>query len=229
MTTGHEWNGIKELNTPVPRAVWFFLIVSFLFALGYWLLMPAWPTGQHLHQGPARQATSAGWYRKGQPGCRGAIGMDQQDRCDWTIDQIRADQALMESVREDGHRLFGDNCAACHGVDATGGTGFPNLTDNDWLWGGNPEAIAQTIKAGINSSDPKRRGSARCWPSAATGCSTMTPFSHVTDYVMSLSDPALARGRTARSVMAGAAVFAANCVVCHGADGRGNQAWARPT
>jgi cytochrome c oxidase cbb3-type subunit III len=139
LTTGHEWNGITELNTPVPRAVYFFLTVASLFSLGYWVLMPAWPLGDT--------------YTKG------LLGNDQRkivaaslkaaalDRDTWTkkiADQsysaIQASPALMADVRETGHALFGNNCAACHGVDAKGGPGFPNLTTSSWLWGGKPLA-----------------------------------------------------------------------------------------
>src|SRR5215472_5265216 len=114
MTTSHEWNGIKELNTRVPRAVYFFLAVTATFSVIYWLLMPAWPLG---------------WsYTKG------LLGIDQREavtealqqaaaaRAPWTkrietqsFAEIEADPDLMRDVRETGHRLFGDNCAACHG------------------------------------------------------------------------------------------------------------------
>lgn len=226
-TTGHEWNGIKELNTPVPRAVWFFLILSALFAVGYWILMPAWPLGRtYTH---------------------GLLGVDQrttvtrivkraaQERSAWTgriaaldYNQIRADPALMKIVREDGHRLFGDNCAACHGVNATGGKGFPNLIDKDWLWGGSPETIAQTIAVGVNSSKSKDTRVSQMLAFGHDGILDNNAVLAVTDYVLSLSDPAHALGRTAQSVAAGQAVFAANCVACHGPEGRGNQALGVP-
>ena len=114
LTTGHEWNGIKELNTPVPRPVYFFLIVTALFSVGYWMLMPAWPLGTT--------------YTKG------LLGIDQrttvteslkQAALDARLDradrgrELRADPgrpALMEIVRQTGRTLFGDNCAACHGA-----------------------------------------------------------------------------------------------------------------
>jgi len=150
LTTGHEWNGIKELNTPVLRAVYFFLSIAFVFSLGYWVLMPAWPLGAS--------------YTKG------LLGVDQHnilqdslkkaalDRSEWTkqieaksYQEIRADPALMAAARETGRTLFGDNCAVCHGLNARGGYGFPNLTTSSWLWGGDPEAIAETIRVGINS------------------------------------------------------------------------------
>jgi len=226
MMTGHEWNGIKELNTPVPRAVWLFLLATGLFSLVYWVLMPAWPIGTT--------------YTKG------LLGVDQRaivtqkvdaaaaDRAHWTrqiatkdVSAIRADPALLAFIRQDGHRLFGDNCAACHGINATGGAGFPDLTDRDWLWGGDAATIAHTIDVGVNSP-----------ASPATRVSQMLAFGRdgildndavlaVANYVKSLSDPAWAKGKAAM-ISTGQAIFAANCTVCHGPDGRGNQQLGAP-
>src|SRR5215470_4926434 len=114
MLTGHEWNGITELNTPVPRAVYFFLIVTAMFSVGYWILMPAWPIGST--------------YTKG------LLGIDQRtsvaeslrqaalDRATWVtriensdFAQIQTDPRLMDVVRQTGRTLFGDKCAVCHG------------------------------------------------------------------------------------------------------------------
>ncbi|NML91298.1 cytochrome-c oxidase, cbb3-type subunit III [Sphingobium sp. TB-6] len=220
MTTGHEWNGIKELNTPVPKAVWFFLIVTALFSLGYWVLMPAWPLGKTY--------------------TRGLLGSDQKDivatrvaeardaRSAWTrqvatmnYDQIRADPALMTLVREDGHRLFGDNCAACHGMNAKGNGGFPDLTDRDWLWGGTPDAIAHTIAVGVNSPASKETRVSQMLSFGKDGILDNDAVLAVADYVKTLSDPAWAKGKAA-SVTKGREVFATNCVACHGDQGRGN-------
>ena len=133
-TTGHEWNGITELNTRVPRAVWFFVIVTHLWALAVWVLMPAWPL-----------VTT---YTKG------ILGVDQQKqveervveanaaRANWAqqiaalpAENILSDPELMPRVTGTVNQLFGDNCASCHGQNAGGGPGFPSLIDDAWLWG----------------------------------------------------------------------------------------------
>ena len=156
LTTGHEWNGIKELYTPVPRVVIFFLVVGALFAVGYWILMPAWPLGRTYTKGllgidqraiVERQVEEASAER--------AAWTQQIDTMDFAA--IKADPALMEDVRDAGRTLFGDNCAVCHGTRGTGGKGFPDLTAGAWLWGGDPETVAETLRVGINSSHDETR------------------------------------------------------------------------
>ena len=224
-TTGHEWNGIKELNTPVPTPVWFFLIVTGLFALGYWILMPAWPTGAS--------------YTKGLLGTSDQQRVQAQReqsalaRSDWlkqveatSYAQLLADSAATARIRSEGARLFADNCAACHGIDGHGGKGFPNLADRDWLWGGSPDLVAETIRVGVNSAHPNTRVSEMIGFGTG-GILDSTQVANATDYVLSLSDPAVARSKP-NSVRGGKAVFEANCAVCHGADGRGNQSLGVP-
>lgn len=227
MTTGHEWNGIKELNTPVPRAVWFFLIVTALFSLGYWVLMPAWPLGRTYTKGLLDRDQKAQVAKR--------VDAAAAARLLWTkriatlgYDQIRGDAALMAYVREDGHRLFGDNCAACHGMTATGNPGFPNLIDKDWLWGGSPDALAHTIAVGVNSPASKNTRVSQMLAFGKDGILDNDAVLAVTDYVKTLSDPAWAKGKPV-SVGKGREVFATNCVVCHGEQGHGNQQLGAPS
>ena len=220
MMTGHEWNGIEELDTPVPRVVLFFLAVTTLFAIGYWIAMPAWPLG---------------WtYTKG------LLGIDQRnivtkqveaartERAQWMdkigaedFAAIKADPDLMQRVELVGHRLFTDNCAACHGVHATGGPGFPNLTAKAWLWGGTPDKIAETIKVGINSTNNDTRIS-QMQGFGTAGTLDQKQVVNVVAYVRSLSADA---GEVAdvESIKAGKEIFATNCVSCHGEDAKGKQ------
>ena len=225
LTTGHEWSGIKELNTPVPRPVYFFLTLAFLFSVGYWILMPAWPLGVT--------------YTKG------LLGIDQRnvvaaslkeaalDRSVWTkkietetYAAIQSDPKLMEIIREDGHTLFGNNCAACHGIDAKGGPGFPNLTTSSWLWGGKPEDIFNTIRVGINSAHKDTHVSQM--PAFGRDQMLQRPdILKVATFVYSLSNPG-AKNIDPNTVEAGKKVFAANCVACHGDDAKGNPELGAP-
>lgn len=226
LTTGHEWNGIKELNTPVPRAVYFFLLIAFLYSVGYWILMPAWPLGVS--------------YTKG------LLGLDQRNIVQDSLKQaalsrnvwakqietksyqdIQADPALMKIVRTTGRTLFGDNCAVCHGLDAKGGTGFPNLTTASWLWGGDPDAIAETIRVGINSPHPDSRTS-QMPAFGHDGIIKPAEVDKVVAFVRSLSDPSTAKTAKSGDVEAGKEVFAANCAACHGEDAKGKSDMGAP-
>ena len=217
-TTGHEWNGIKELNTRVPWPVWTFLILTFGFSVVWWILMPAWPLGTTYSKGllgvDVRQVVSA------------SLKSAAEERAAWTsqIDQkdyaaIQADDALMKDVRATGRALFGANCAACHGLAARGGPGFPNLTDHDWLWGGTPEAISETIRVGVNSEDPDSRVS-QMPPWGSNGALDRPSLLAVVSYVHSLSHPGA--GADAAQLAAGKEVFAKNCAACHGPEAKGN-------
>jgi cytochrome c oxidase cbb3-type subunit 3 len=132
----------------------------------------------------------------------------------------------METVRQTGRALFGDNCAACHGREATGNKGFPNLTTPSWLWGGSPEAIAETIRVGINSTHPDSRSSQM----PAFGRDGVLPrgdVENVVAYVKSLSAPESARGHEV-AVAAGRKVFANTCAACHGEQATGNPELGTP-
>lgn len=225
MTTGHEWNGITELNSPVPTPVWIALTCAVAFAVLYWLLMPTLPLGRSHTKGllgdNQRQIVAR------------AVKQAALDRAVWSsriekesFAQIQKDPALMEAVRETGHRLFGDNCAACHGRHAQGGPGFPNLTTNSWLWGGTPEAIFETIRVGINSANPDTHTSQM----PAFGKDGMLPpaeIDKVVAFVYSLSHPH-DKDLDPAKVAAGKAVFAANCASCHGEDAKGNSEMGTP-
>lgn len=223
-TTGHEWNGIKELNTPVPKAVYFFLATTFIFAVGYWVLMPAWPTGKEYTKG------LLGFDDKAR-----VIESVQQaavDRAVWTAQvekeepaAILANTTLMARVRQTGSTLFGDNCAVCHGLDAKGGKGYPNLVGATPLWGSDPAALMETIRVGINGQHPETR-TAQMLAFGKDGMIPIADVRNVVAYVRSLS---AAPGTVpADKVEAGKAVFDANCASCHGETGKGNVEMGAP-
>jgi cytochrome c oxidase cbb3-type subunit 3 len=220
-TTGHEWNGIKELDTPIPRGVLMFLIATHLWAIAYWFFMPSWPLGSTYAKGllgfDQRQTVNA------------SVIKGQAVRGTWThrietedYASILKDEGLMRYVRATGHRLFGDNCAACHGRDAKGRANYPNLTDDDWIWGGDPEMIEQTMRVGVNSSNPESRASQM----PAFGRDDMLTgdqVKSVASYVFSLSHPDYASPGTKDAIAAGQEVFKTTCVACHGDDAKGNR------
>lgn len=213
-TTGHNWNGIRELNTPFPRIVIWALVLTFAYSLIAWVLLPAWPTGRSatrgilgLHQG---EVAMQGFERLEKIR---APWMDRFEKVD-DLEAVAADEALLATAMPAARRLFEDNCAACHGTRGTGGPGFPNLADSDWLWGGTLADIAETIRVGINST------------SSDTRVSQMMAFGRdgvlERDVVQGLADfvVALPTGK-ADEHGAAAKEFAENCASCHGENGKG--------
>lgn len=214
-TTGHEWNGIKELNTRVPRAIWWAIGLTHLWALIIWLLLPAWPT--------------VSTYTTGLLGVDQRIEVEQSvaaariERSDWisqiehaNVGEILSNPELMSRVSDAAPAIFGDNCAGCHGTAATGGPGFPSLVDNAWLWGSEPDFIEETIRVGINASHPETRFSEML----AFGRDQMLSTAEiraVARYVAELSVPTLAESNNPE----GAEIFAGTCAGCHGEAGSG--------
>lgn len=225
-TTGHEWNGIKELDTPVPRGVLIFLIVTHIFAVLWWILMPTWPFGTTYTKGllqtdqrkaVERQLVDAAAQR--------ASWMDRIESASYG--EIQADEQLMSIVRSTGHQLFGDNCAACHGIDGRGRANYPNLADDDWLWGGGPKTIAETTRVGINSEHPDSRF-AQMPSFGRDGTLDRDQVRMAAAYVYSLSNPDYSTAENIESIESGQEVFLANCATCHGEDARGKQDLGAP-
>ncbi len=209
-TTGHDWNGIRELNTPFPKFVLLILLATFLYSVAAWILLPAWPTGRDYTRGllglDQGQAAVKGFEELGSLRQGWLARFDRPD-----FAALAADPPLMAGAMPAAARLFGDTCAACHGAGGTGGPGFPVLADHYWLWGGDPETVAETIRAGINSTDPDTRyaempsfaGLAREDRAALAGFVASLP-SGKADW----NGPA-------------ATLFTDNCAACHGDAGEG--------
>lgn len=221
-TTGHEWDGITELDTPLPR--WWLIIFygCIAFSIVYWILMPAWPLVTSYTPGVLHFSERA----KVQADLDQLNTLRQAGEArltNATVQQIEADPNLRNYAAAVGKATFGDNCAVCHGRDAKGGKGYPNLDDDVWLWGGSLDDIQRTITYGVRSGDPNARTSQM----PAFGADGMLPAAQIddlTEYVVSLSH----RQADAAAVQRAAPLFAANCAVCHGANGTGNQMLGAP-
>jgi len=219
-TTGHEWNGIRELDTPVPRGILLFLIVTHIWAVGWWFFAPTWPLGTTYTKGllDIDQRTTV----------EERVVEGQQARQDWIsriesepYDQILADESLMQIVRSSGRQLFGDNCAACHGRDARGRANYPDLTDGDWIWGSGPEAIEQTMRVGVNTEHPESRvGQMPAF--GRDGMLERDQVRAVAAYVYSLTHPEFSTPDNIERIEAGQQVFAETCSACHGEAGEGS-------
>lgn len=214
-TTGHEWDGIKELNTPLPRWWLWVFYATIIWSVFYWVLMPAWPTLSGYTPGLLEHSQRAD-VAKAVDALRDARSDKAQALAAASLPEIVNDPDLLAFAMAAGRSAFGDNCATCHGSGAQGAVGYPNLNDDAWIWGGRLEDITLTLQHGIRSDDPDTRLSMM----PAFGRDDILPRDQIEDlasYVVSLSgreaDPA--------AVERAAPVFAEQCAICHGEDGKG--------
>jgi cytochrome c oxidase cbb3-type subunit III len=221
-TTGHEWDGLKELNRPLPNWwVWTFWI-TFIWSIGYWIAMPAWPLLSGYTMGWLGDSSRKNALDAVQAG-KDRFKAENDQLAQMDIKNIIADEKLNAFAVNGGKVIFGDNCAPCHGGGAQGGPGFPSLRDNDWIWGGKIDDVIKTVTVGVRSGADGERNNAM----PRFGLDKMLTedqISDVADYVLSLS------GTTgdAAKIEKGKVVFADNCVACHGEGGKGNQELGAP-
>jgi cytochrome c oxidase cbb3-type subunit 3 len=222
-TTGHEWDGIKELNTPLPRWWIITFYITIVWAIGYWIVYPAWPmlwghtTGILHYSSRAEVAVELANLEKIRGDKMVALGAA-------SLADIEKDPALLALARARGKTVFGDNCAPCHGSGGAGAKGYPNLNDDDWLWGGTLDQIMQTIQFGARSGHEKTH-EGQMLAFGKDGTLKKDQIVTVANYVRSLSGLSTAKGYDAS---AGAKIFAENCAVCHGDAGKGNQELGAP-
>jgi cytochrome c oxidase cbb3-type subunit 3 len=202
----HVWDGdLVELNNPLPRWWLNMFYITLYFSIGYLALYPGLGTFKGL-----LEWTSTGQYEREIDIADAKYGPLFKKFQEMPIVAVAADP----EARRMGERLFVNYCATCHGSDARGARGFPNLRDNDWLYGGDPDVIQQTILEGRNGVMP-------AWADALGGDAGVAD---VTEFVFSLSGRDVDQAAAAR----GGEKYQMLCVACHGADGTGNQALGAP-
>jgi len=221
-TTGHEWDGIEELNKPLPKWWLYIFYATIIWAIGYWLVYPAWPTVSSYTKGFMGYSQRA-QVSKDVAASQAEKAVFRDKIADSELDAIKSDPELFSFALAGGQAAFGDNCAPCHGRGAQGFPGYPNLRDDAWIWGGSLDAIHQTIEYGIRADNDKTRAS--MMPAfGKLGMLNREQISDTAEYVLSLSgneDDAEAAAR-------GQEIYATSCAACHGPDGAGNQALGAP-
>lgn len=218
-TTGHEWDGIKELNTPLPRWWVNLFYITIVWSIGYWVVYPAWPMVTGYTKGLFEYSSRAEVAKdladlKTRRGAQ-AAGLENA-----SLEDIRKSPDLSRIALAQGKAAFGDNCIPCHGVGGVGGKGYPNLIDDEWLWGGTLADIQQTLNHGIRwtMDDKTRVGDMMAF--GKQGLLKKDEVETVVEYVRSLAKldvdakADLAKGKT---------LFGENCASCHGDEGKGNK------
>lgn len=215
-TTGHEWDGIRELDTPLPRWWLWVFYATIVWAIGYWVLMPAWPTLSGYTKGLLGYSQRA-LVEKRIAAAAAAQAPFEKRIAALPFERINDDADLLDFAIQGGRSAFAVNCSQCHGSGAAGSKGYPNLNDDDWLWGGRIADIEKTIRVGIRSTSPDTRQN-QMPAFGRDGMLKPEQIADVAQYVLSFSGRADDKAAAAR----GARVFADNCVACHGKDAKGN-------
>ena len=221
-TTGHEWDGIEELNRPLPKWWLYVFYASIVWSVGYYFFYPAIPLVNDYTRG------LLGYSQRADVAEQIAAAKDAQSQ--WVdriatadLETIAGDSELLRFAMAGGKAAFGDNCATCHGSGAQGFKGYPNLNDDAWLWGGSLEAIHTTLLYGIRSDhDDTRQNDMLAF--GKDGILERGQVNDVTEYVLAISG----QEHNADAAARGETVFAEYCVACHGEGGVGNQELGAP-
>lgn len=220
---GHEWDGIEELDTPLPR--WWLIIfyASIIWAAAYTVAYPAWPLINSATQGVLGYSSRAELAEE-----MAAVEAERAPLRDAiaaiAIEDLPADEQLMQTAVQGGRSAFIVHCVQCHGSGAAGSTSYPNLNDDDWLWGGDIAAIEYTLIHGIRNPDHDETRISQMPAFGADGILNDRQIADVVSHVRTLSGAEEASAAAAR----GAELYTANCAVCHGENGGGDQSQGAP-
>ncbi len=221
-TTGHEWDGIEELNRPLPKWWLYTFYACIIWSIGYYFFYPSIPLVNDYTRGLLGYSQRESVAQQ--------IAAAQEAKSHWhdqiaekSLEAIQADPELMRFAVAGGQAAFGDNCAPCHGTGAQGFVGYPNLNDDAWLWGGSLEAIHTTLLYGIRAENDNTRLN-DMMAFGRLQILDRAQINDVTEYVLALSD----QDHDATAAERGATVFEENCVACHGEGGVGNQELGAP-
>ncbi len=221
-TTGHEWDGIREYDRPLPRWWLWVFYATIVWAFAYWIVMPAWPLLDGYTKGVLGYSQRRHMAAQVEAARQAQKGLETQILVQ-SLDDIQNTPRLLEFALAGGRSAFAVNCSQCHGQGAEGAKGYPNLNDDDWLWGGTLAQIEKTIQHGARSGDPDAHES-QMPAFLKDGLLKPQQVNDVAEYVLSLSGKSTNSAAAAR----GAPIFKTNCTACHGDDAHGNQEFGAP-
>ncbi len=222
-TTGHEWDGIKELNTPLPKWWLYTFYGTVIWAIGYTIAYPAWPMLSSATPGLLGYSSRA--QLEEQVSAAKAAQKDSLDKiAAANVEDILKDENLLAFAQAGGAAAFKVNCVQCHGAGAAGSVGYPNLNDDDWIWGGTADAIYVTLKNGIRYTANAETRDSQMPAFGTDGILTPEQIDEVSNYVLSLGG----EQADAAKVAAGQTVYAENCASCHGEDAKGGRDFGAP-
>jgi len=215
-TTGHEWDGLKELNNPLPRWWLWTFYVCCAWAVVYWVLMPSWPLVSDYTRG-VRGHSQRAVVMQEVAAMRDLRAENGAGLADAELAAIQSDEKMLDFAMANGRAAFGDNCAPCHGSGGAGAIGYPNLNDDAWLWGGTLDDIHQTLLYGIRADhDETRFGDMPAF--GRDGILDADQIDAVSNHVLAMAGLQAEEGA---DLAEGETVFLDNCAACHGEDGKG--------
>ena len=212
-TVGHAFDGIEEFDNPLPKWWFMLFILTIVFAIGYLVLYPGMGNWKGLLPGYEGGWTGVAQWEKEMAKADAQYGPIYAKYAAMPITEVAADEKALKM----GGRLFASNCSVCHGSDAKGAYGFPNLTDNEWRWGGEPETIKTTLLAGRHAVMP-------AWAEVIGESGVKNVSAYVLTELAGRKLPEEAKA----DIEAGKKIFATNCVACHGPQGKGVAAMGAP-
>ncbi|MFN3131673.1 cytochrome-c oxidase, cbb3-type subunit III [Roseibium sp.] len=223
-TTGHEWDGLKELNNPLPKWWLYLFYVTIVWAVIYWVLYPSWPLISSYTTGVLGSSQRAEALAALEEGVAGRSQFADQIVATPLAD-ISNDQQLLQFAMANGRAAFGDNCAPCHGAGGTGFEGYPNLQDDTWIWGGTLDDIHTTLLHGIRvDNDNARFGEMPAY--GRDELLSKEEISQVANYVASRTGLETDEGV---DLTAGETLYVDNCAACHGDNLEGIQDVGAPS